>query len=102
MTRWGSDAGPSPFDLLKNIKCPVLGFFGEDDPNPSPEDMLKIAAELTANGILHEFHMYSQTGHAYMDHTNPNRYVENSAIASWPITVAFLQKTLGRVAAGAR
>ena len=102
MNRWGNDAGPTPFDLLKNIKCPVLGFFGEDDANPSPEDMLKIAAELTANSIPHEFHMYSQTGHAYMDHTNPNRYAENSALASWPITLDFLQKTLGRVAAGTR
>ena len=100
MAPWGD--GPTPFDLLKNVKCPILGFFGEDDGNPSSDDMLKIARELTANGVDHEFHFYSGTGHAYMDFTNPSRHIESSATASWPITLAFLEKTLGRVPAGTR
>ena len=47
MVPWGK--GPAPFDLSKDIDCPVLGLFGEDDPNPSPADVAKIDAELTSS-----------------------------------------------------
>ena len=95
MVSWGD--GPTPFQRMANIKCPVLGFFGEDDANPSPEDMSKIAAELKSHDIPHEFVSYSHTGHAYMDFTNPNRHAEYSEKASWPITLAFLEKHLVQV-----
>ena len=95
MVSWGD--GPSPFDRMANIKCPVLGFFGEDDPNPSPDDMRKIDAELTRHGVPHELHSYAGAGHAYMDFTNAERYREQAEKASWPLTLAFLEKHLGKV-----
>jgi len=30
--------GPSPFERSSNIDCPVIGFFGAQDTNPSPAD----------------------------------------------------------------
>src|SRR5262245_52117074 len=36
MRPWGE--GPSPFELTAQIGCPVLGLFGAEDANPSPED----------------------------------------------------------------
>jgi carboxymethylenebutenolidase len=54
---WG--AGPSPFERTKDIHCPIMGHFGEDDKNPSPADMRKLDAELTRLGKLHEFHSYA-------------------------------------------
>ena len=33
---------PPAIKLAPNIKCPVIGFFGNDDQNPSPEDVKTI------------------------------------------------------------
>ena len=42
---WGG--GATPFDQLGRLTCPVIGFFGNDDRNPSPQDADKLDAELT-------------------------------------------------------
>ncbi|HMF49884.1 MAG TPA: dienelactone hydrolase family protein, partial [Candidatus Saccharimonadales bacterium] len=42
---WGD--GPSPLERSKDISCPIMGHFGEDDKNPSPADMKKLDAELS-------------------------------------------------------
>ena len=47
--------GPSPFERSVQIRCPVIGFFGAEDGNPSPDDVKKIAAELARLGKWHEF-----------------------------------------------
>ncbi len=96
---WG-EGGRSPFDLLSDVGCPLLGFFGEDDGNPSPQDMKDMDERLTQHGKPHEFHSYPGAGHAYMDHTNENTYREHAAAASWPIALDFLAKSLGKAAAG--
>jgi carboxymethylenebutenolidase len=89
-----SDDGPPPFDLLKNIRGPVLGFSGTDDGNPSPEDMDKIGAELTRHGIAHEFHLYDGAGHAFQNFLSSERYREEATKDSWGKTVTFLRTTL--------
>ena len=62
--------GPSPFERLGDIACPVMGFFGNEDSNPSPEDVNKIDAALTAAGVWHEFHRYDDTGHGFLNAGN--------------------------------
>lgn len=57
--------GPTPFDRLEHITCPVAGFFGNEDRNPSPEDVDRIDAELERLGIAHEFHRYDGVGHGF-------------------------------------
>ncbi|TMB97769.1 MAG: dienelactone hydrolase family protein [Chloroflexi bacterium] len=69
MVPWGR--GPAPFDLSDGINCPVLGLFGEDDPNPNPADVAKIDAELKRMGKEHEFHSYPGAGHAFMNEGRP-------------------------------
>jgi carboxymethylenebutenolidase len=96
---WGN-AGPTPFDQLSKLKCPILGFFGEIDENPSPSDMQEIDSILTKASVPHEFHAYPGAGHAYMDFTNPARQAnrgpnEEAAKKSWPIAVEFLKRHLG-------
>src|ERR1700722_1241578 len=39
---WGG--GATPFDQLARLRCPVIGFFGNEDRNPSPHDADKIDA----------------------------------------------------------
>jgi carboxymethylenebutenolidase len=90
---WG-EGGRTPFDLLAEVACPILGFFGEDDGNPSPQDMKEMDERLTQHGKEHEFHSYPGTGHAYMDYTNEQFYREAAAKASWPIALDFLARQL--------
>jgi carboxymethylenebutenolidase len=93
MVPWG-DAEQSPFELSSGIKCPVMFHFGAEDPNPSPDDQVKLDAELTRLGVPHEFYSYPGAGHAFMDFTNPERYHKEAADASWPRTLEFFAKHL--------
>jgi carboxymethylenebutenolidase len=81
MVPWGRD-DPSPFDLSENIRAPILGLFGEEDPNPNPADVAKIDAELTRLGKEHEFHSYAGAGHAFMNQGRPS-YREEAAADAW-------------------
>jgi dienelactone hydrolase len=88
---WGE--GRSPFDRTKDIHCPIMGHFGEDDKNPSPADMRKLDAEMTRLGKAHEFHSYANAAHAFANFGSGN-YREHAANASWPRTFEFFNKHL--------
>lgn len=90
---WGE--GLSPFDRSKDISCPIMGHFGEDDKNPSPADMQKLDAELTRLGKPHEFHSYPNAAHAFANFGSGN-YREQAANASWPRTFGFFATHLKR------
>jgi len=84
----------APFDITANIQCPMAGYFGGDDVNPSPDDVAKISAELDKFGKVHEFHSYPGAGHAFQDFTNPPMYRERAAKESWQELLAFFGKHL--------
>lgn len=93
MVPWGEGA-EAPFVRTGEINCPLMFHFGEEDANPSLEDMLKLDEELARCDKEHEFHVYPDAGHAFMDFTNPQRYREAAAKASWPRTLDFLARHL--------
>lgn len=92
MVPWGE--GPSPFDLTKEIACPVAGFFGLDDSNPSPADVKKISEELHKFDKPHEFHSYEGAGHAFLNFLNPNVFREQATKDAWGKVLAFLDRHL--------
>ncbi len=92
---WGKES-QTPFDTLRDIRCPVIGFFGNKDNNPSPEQVDQIDAELTRHGIAHDFHRYEDAGHGFQNR-NPGTPGESAATQdSWAKTLAFLKSVLGR------
>jgi carboxymethylenebutenolidase len=91
---WGKGK-TAPFELLSGIRGPVIGFFGNDDKNPSPDDVSKIDAELTRLGKPHEFHRYDGAGHAFQNFVRPEQYREAAEKDSWAKTIAFLKSALG-------
>ena len=93
MKPWG--APPAPFELTGKIACPVIGFFGLEDTNPSPADVDKIDAEMTRLGKPHEFHRYAGAGHAFLNFTNAPRYRKEQAADAWPKMLGFLERYLG-------
>ena len=94
MDAWG-EGSPSPFDRIANIKGPVIGFFGNRDTGPSPADVDQIEAEIKRCGIPVEFHRYAGAGHAFQDHTEPDRFNKHAADDAWEKTLRFFGKTLG-------
>ena len=88
---WGD--GPSPFERTKDIHCPIMGHFGEEDKNPSPADMRKLDAELTRLNKPHEFFSYAGAAHAFANFGSAN-FREDAANASWPRTFGFFAKHL--------
>jgi len=83
----------SPFERTAEIACPLMFHFGQEDRNPSPEDMEKLDAELTRHNKPHEFYTYPNAGHAFMDFTG-ERYREAAAKTSWPRTLDFFARHL--------
>ena len=86
-TIWGAGQ-KSPFELTEGINCPVLFHFGENDVNPSNEDLAKFDAELTRLGTAHTFYTYPDADHAFMDYT-AQRHSEAAFELSWPRTLEF-------------
>lgn len=89
---WGGP--PTPFERSAEMHCPLIGFFGVEDTNPSPADVAKIDAELTRLGKWHEFHVYQGAGHAFQNFHNADRYRERAARASWGELIAFFDQYL--------
>jgi carboxymethylenebutenolidase len=87
---------PAPFELTKNIHCPVLGLFGKDDVNPSPAFVARLDDEFTRLDIRHEFHSYDGTGHAFQDFHSPQHYRPISADDAWEKLLAFLKREMFR------
>jgi carboxymethylenebutenolidase len=90
---WGRDT-PSPLERTAEIHCPLQGHFGDEDKNPSPEDRLRLAAELTKHGKIHELYGYPNAGHAFMDDTKES-YRSEAAKTAWPRALEFLRRNLG-------
>jgi len=92
MKAWGN--GPTPFDLTPYLHCPIAGFFGAEDANPSPADVDRIAAQLDKYRKPREFHRYPDAGHAFLSFTNPATYREGPARDAWDKLIPFLQRNL--------
>ncbi len=85
---------PPAIDLVGNINCPVAGFFGNQDRNPSPEDVDDLDAALTTAGVTHVFHRYDDAGHAFQNFPTPERYNAKASDDAWRKVLAFLAQTL--------
>jgi carboxymethylenebutenolidase len=89
---WGE--APTPFERTAHISCPIQGHFGETDQNPTLEDMAQLDAELTKHAKAHDFYVYKDTGHSFMDPHHPDKYVAQSDRDSWARAMEFLKKHL--------
>lgn len=89
-----SDGATPPFELIENITCPVLGIFGNEDENPSPQDAADIAAAMAKAGVAFEMHQYDGAGHGFQDFSNPDRYREEQSEDAWGKIFAFLSRNL--------
>jgi carboxymethylenebutenolidase len=83
----------APNDKNKDLTCAFLGKFGEEDRNPTPEQVALHEAELKKYGKAYEFHMYPGAGHGFFYYHSP-AYRQQQAVDGWQKIFAFLQMHL--------
>ena len=93
MLSWGEGL-PTPFEGIASARGPVIGFFGQDDTEPSPADVDRIEAEFARHGTACEFHRYEGAGHAFQNFLSPERFREAASDDAWAKTLAFLAQAL--------
>jgi carboxymethylenebutenolidase len=86
----------SPIDMTKDLSCPLLGLFGNDDRSPSPEQVNQHEAELKKHGKNYEFHRYDGAGHGFFYWNRPVMYRIEQALDGWTKVFAFFGKHLAK------
>ncbi len=84
----------APIDTTKDLACPILGIFGNDDSSPTPEQVNQHEAELKKHGKDYEFHRYDGAGHGFFYYHRP-AYRPEAAEDGWAKIWVFLGKNLG-------
>ena len=72
----------APIDMTESLNCPLLGLFGADDMNPSPEQTHMTEQLLDRLGKTYEFHTYENAGHAFFADYRPS-YRQDAAVDGW-------------------
>jgi carboxymethylenebutenolidase len=80
------------------LRCPLLGLFGNDDAYPSPAHVDELEAALRSHGKTYEFHRYDGAGHAFFAAERP-RYNVPAAVDGWQRKLDFFARYLGSSAA---
>ncbi len=85
----------APIDMTKDLSCPLLGLFGNDDRAPSPEQVNQHEAELKKHRKDYEFHRYDGAGHGFFYWHRPLYRVEQ-CMDGWNKVHAFFGKHLAK------
>ena len=83
----------APIDYTKELSAPLLGIFGNDDQNPTPEQVDRHEEALKANGKRYEFHRYDGAGHGFFYYDRP-AYRPQAAMDGWAKVFAFFAEYL--------
>jgi len=83
----------APIDYTKDLTCPILGLFGEDDHSPTPQQVAQHEEALKKHAKNYELHMYPGAGHGFFYYNRPN-YRQQQAVDGWEKIFAFLGKYL--------
>jgi carboxymethylenebutenolidase len=84
----------APVDLTEKMTAPLLGLFGNDDKNPSPDQVNRTEDVLKTLGKTYEFHRYDGAGHGFFAAERPG-YRAEQATDGWQKVIAFYRKHLG-------
>jgi carboxymethylenebutenolidase len=83
----------APIEFTKNLSCPMLGLFGNEDRSPTPAQVDQHEAELKKHGKDYEFHRYDGAGHGFFYYDRPMYRIEQ-ALDGWKKVWAFYEKHL--------
>jgi len=84
----------APIDYTKDLSCPLLGIFGQDDQSPTPEQVNLHEQELKNHNKNYEFHRYDGAGHGFF-YYDRGAYRQEQAVDGWNKIWDFFEKNLG-------
>jgi carboxymethylenebutenolidase len=84
---------PSPMELVKDIRAPILAHYGEKDPGVNKGIPETVEAMKKFNKV-YEHRIYPGALHAFNNDTNPERYNAQAAKEAWGRTMDFFKKNL--------
>jgi carboxymethylenebutenolidase len=98
---YGAPARPFPdtpnpvtgFDVVKDIKAPFLGLYGEKDTSPSPDDAKKFGELLKQTNPNSEVVIYPNVGHGFFADYRPS-YNAEAAADAWKRCTGLFAKSL--------
>lgn len=82
-----------PLDQVANVQAAVLGVYSSDPGDFANNGRDELDAALTSAGVIHTFHVYPNTKHAFHDDTGPS-YNREQAVAAWHDMVAWFSQYL--------
>ncbi len=85
----------SPVEYSKDLDCPLLGLFGNDDRAPTPEQVDIHEAALKKHAKEYEFHRYDGAGHGFFYYDRPQAYRAEQAVDGWSKVLDFFARKLG-------
>ena len=83
----------APVEYTKDLSCPLLGIFGEEDTSPTPQQVSQTEQEMKKHHKSYEFHMYPEAGHGFFYYDRPS-YRQEQAVDAWKKVWVFLEKHL--------
>ena len=83
----------APIDYTEQLSCPLLGIFGNEDRNPTPEHVDRLEEELKKYGKDYTFYRYDSAGHAFWSYDRP-AYRPEQAMDAWNKVFEFFGKHL--------
>jgi len=83
----------SPLEYTEDLSCPLLGIFGNNDQNPTLEQVNTHEQKLKEHDKEYEFHHYDDAGHGFFYYHMP-MYRQQQAEDSWKRIWNFLEKHL--------
>ena len=83
----------SPLEYTRDLTCPILGLFGNEDKNPTPEQVDRHEEELKKHNKTYEFHRYEGAGHGFFYYQYP-AFRQAQAMDGWQKVFAFLERYL--------
>lgn len=87
-------ASPAPADLA-GLGCPVLGFYGGEDPRIT-STVPQLAAAMAAAGKRYEWHVYAGAPHAFFNDTRRSYHVD-AARDAWARLLGFFAARLADI-----
>jgi carboxymethylenebutenolidase len=86
--------GRAPLDAVAELRCPLLAFFGEQDPFIPLTQVELLEERLKGVEPASEVVVYPGAGHAFMNDTRPDAHRPGAAADAWTRTVTFFREQL--------
>lgn len=83
----------APIEMAADLSCPLLGVYGMEDRNPSPEQVREFERQLRRSHKQYRIRSYPGAGHGFLNASSAN-YRPDAASAAWEEIRAWLRARL--------